>query len=186
MQFSVPLCTHVFWVDKTFIIFETFIIPIFLNNYNLSIFIVPFQILSVNGGGRTTRNLQGEMILKNLEFPRLFLKMKEQHRTSEAFSQKWGKMMEFPILFQKIQSISEHFEFQIWNFQRLYFLQKTVSSTEGVRGKFLKWRPFKSVILTHDPFSRDKQAYKQRRFFAKDAAALNFSCPYPNSHLPFY
>ena len=82
--------------------------------------------------------------------------------------------MEFPILFQKIQSISEHFEFQIWNFQRLYFLQKTVSSTEGVRGKFLKWRPFKSVILTHDPFSRDKQAYKQRRFFAKDAAALNF------------
>ena len=77
-------------------------------------------------------------IWKIWNFQAIFLKMKKKHGISEAFSQKWEKMMEFPIPFQKIQLISEHILNFKWSFRGFIFYKKRCRP-QGVYGKFLEW-----------------------------------------------
>ena len=46
-----------------------------------------------------------KLFWKIWNFQDIFLKVKKKNGISEAFSQKWEKMMEFPILFQKSSKI---------------------------------------------------------------------------------
>ena len=73
------------------------------------------------------------MILKNLEFPRHFLKNEEKTGNFQGIFSKMRKNGGISYTFSKNPvNFRAYFEFQM-EFSRLYFLQKTVSSAGGIR-----------------------------------------------------